>query len=159
MTKQRKPTTSTSTATSSPTPRASTRTGQTPTRGDLRIWIYDLRKSGVCPTVVFMSQDFKDRTFRFSMRIVHLIEALPSNVFGEIFGKQLLRCATSIGANYRAACRAKSDKDFLNKMKICEEESDETLYILLIIYLVLLILLSKLSDYISTNLYISIIII
>lgn len=75
-----------------------------------------------------MSQDFKDRTFRFSMRIVHLIEALPSNVFGEIFGKQLLRCATSIGANYRAACRAKSDKDFLNKMKICEEESDETLY-------------------------------
>ncbi len=75
-----------------------------------------------------MSQEFKDRTFRFSMRIVHLTEALPDSVCGEVFGKQLLRCATSIGANYRAASRAKSDKDFLNKMKICEEESDETLY-------------------------------
>ena len=75
-----------------------------------------------------MSVEFKERTFQFSMRIVHLVEKLPSNVTGDVFGRQLLRCATSVGANYRAASRAKSDKDFLNKMKICEEEIDEALY-------------------------------
>lgn len=75
-----------------------------------------------------MSVEFKERTFQFSMRIVHLVEKLPSNVTGDVFGRQLLRCATSVGTNYRAASRAKSDKDFLNKMKICEEEIDETLY-------------------------------
>lgn len=53
---------------------------------------------------------------------------MPNTFIGEIFGRQLLRCASSVGANYRAACRAKSKRDFLNKMKICEEESDETLY-------------------------------
>ena len=75
-----------------------------------------------------MSVEFKEHTFQFSMRIVRLVEKLPTNVSGDVFGRQLLRCATSVGANYRAASRAKSDKDFLNKMKICEEEIDETLY-------------------------------
>ena len=75
-----------------------------------------------------MSVEFKNRTFVFSMRIVHLVRKLPDNAEGMIFGRQLLRCATSVGANYRAASRAKSDKDFLNKMKICEEEADEALY-------------------------------
>ena len=46
----------------------------------------------------------------------------------EVIGKQLLRCATSVGANYRAACLAKSRADFLNKIKICEEEADESEY-------------------------------
>lgn len=45
-----------------------------------------------------------------------------------ILSKQLLRSGTSVGANYRAACIAKSDNDFLNKLKICEEEADETTY-------------------------------
>ena len=62
------------------------------------------------------------------MRVVHLVEKLPASVTGDVFGRQLLRCATSVGANYRAASRAKSERDFLNKMKICEEEIDETLY-------------------------------
>lgn len=62
------------------------------------------------------------------MRIINLVKNLPTNVTGDVFGRQLLRCATSVGANYRAASRAKSDKDFLSKMKICEEEIDETLY-------------------------------
>ena len=75
-----------------------------------------------------MSVEFKHRTFQFSMRIINLVENLPTNVTGDVFGRQLLRCATSVGANYRAASRAKSDKDFLSKMKICEEEIDETLY-------------------------------
>lgn len=75
-----------------------------------------------------MSQEFKERTFQFSLRIVRLIEKMPGNIQGDVFSKQLLRCATSVGANYRAASRAKSSKDFLNKMKICEEEINETLY-------------------------------
>ena len=75
-----------------------------------------------------MSVEFKERTFQFSMRIIHLVKKLPTNVMGDVLGRQLLRCATSVGANYRAASRAKSDKDFLNKMKICEEEIDEALY-------------------------------
>ncbi len=75
-----------------------------------------------------MSQEFKNRTFQFSLRIVRMIEQMPANTLGDVFGKQLLHCATSVGANYRAASRAKSSKDFLNKMKICEEEIDETLY-------------------------------
>ena len=75
-----------------------------------------------------MSIEFKNRTLQFSMRVVHLVEKLPASVTGDVFGRQLLRCATSVGANYRAASRAKSERDFLNKMKICEEEIDETLY-------------------------------
>ena len=75
-----------------------------------------------------MSSELKERTFQFSLRILRLAENLPSTFIGKTFGHQILRCATSVGANYRAACRAKSDRDFLNKMKICEEEIDETLY-------------------------------
>lgn len=75
-----------------------------------------------------MPTDLKDRTFRFSLRILRLVENMPATFIGEIFGRQILRCSTSVGANYRAACRAKSKRDFLSKMKICEEEIDETLY-------------------------------
>ena len=75
-----------------------------------------------------MPSELKERTFQFSLRILRLVENLPSTFIGSTFGHQILRCSTSVGANYRAACRAKSDRDFLNKMKICEEEIDETLY-------------------------------
>lgn len=75
-----------------------------------------------------MAADLKERTFDYSLRIVRLVESLPSTCIGSVFGRQLLRCSTSVGANYRATCRAKSDKDFLSKMKICEEEIDESLY-------------------------------
>ncbi len=75
-----------------------------------------------------MTAELKERTFQFSLRIIRLVESLPASCIGEVFGRQILRCATSVGANYRAACRAKSRKDFLSKMKICEEEIDETLY-------------------------------
>lgn len=65
---------------------------------------------------------------QFAIRITRLVRALPRCVDGEVFGKQLLRCATSVAANYRAACRGKSRADFLAKMKICDEEADETLF-------------------------------
>ena len=65
---------------------------------------------------------------QFAIRITRLVRALPRTVDGEVFGKQLLRCATSVAANYRAACRGKSEQDFLAKLKICEEEADESVF-------------------------------
>jgi four helix bundle protein len=60
--------------------------------------------------------------------VIRLVQALPKLSVGDVLGKQLLRCGTSVGANYRAACRAKSRADFIAKMKIVEEECDESLY-------------------------------
>ncbi len=53
---------------------------------------------------------------------------MPNTKVGHTIANQIIRSATSVGANYRAACRAKSNKDFLNKILIVEEEADETLY-------------------------------
>ncbi len=53
---------------------------------------------------------------------------MPNELVGQVIGKQLLRAGTSVGANYRAACRAKSTADIINKFKIVEEEANETLY-------------------------------
>lgn len=73
-------------------------------------------------------EEFKRRTKQLGLRVIKVVEALPKNLVTEVIGKQLLRSATSIGANYRAACRAKSAPDIINKLKMVEEESDETLY-------------------------------
>ena len=73
-------------------------------------------------------KEFKDRTKRFAIRVIHLIEALPRTRTADVIGRQLLRSATSVGANYRAACRAKSPADKLNKLGTVEEECDETIY-------------------------------
>jgi four helix bundle protein len=73
-------------------------------------------------------EEFKRRTKQLGLRVIRLVEALPKSGPAEVIGKQLLRSATSVGANYRAACRAKSAPDIINKLKIVEEESDETLY-------------------------------
>ena len=72
--------------------------------------------------------DLKLRTKAYALRMIRLVEALPRNRVTDIIGKQLLRAATSVGANYRAACRAKSPADFIAKMGIVEEEADESLY-------------------------------
>jgi len=72
--------------------------------------------------------EFKIRTKLFALRVMHLVEALPKTKSGDILGKQLLRCGTSVGANYRAACRARSQADFIAKMGIVEEEADEVQY-------------------------------
>ncbi len=68
------------------------------------------------------------RTQAFALRIIRLVEALPPGKTGQALGAQLIRSGTSVGANYRAACRAKSKADFVNKLKIVEEECDESLY-------------------------------
>jgi len=72
--------------------------------------------------------EFKRRTKQLALRVIRLVRALPVGVEGEVIGRQLLRAGTSIGANYRAADRAKSTADMINKLKIVEEEADETLY-------------------------------
>jgi four helix bundle protein len=71
---------------------------------------------------------FKERTKRLGLRVIDLVESLPKTKTAEVIGRQLLRSATSIGANYRAAYRGKSTADVLAKLAIVEEEADETVY-------------------------------
>ncbi|MCC6372090.1 MAG: four helix bundle protein [Bacteroidia bacterium] len=70
----------------------------------------------------------KKRTFDYALRTLKTIDTLKSTTANEIMGKQVMRSSTSVGANYRAACKAKSTADFINKLKIVEEESDESVY-------------------------------
>lgn len=71
---------------------------------------------------------FKARTKKLAVAIIKQVDNLPQSRAANAIANQLVRSGTSIGANYRAACRAKSTPDMINKMKIVEEESDETLY-------------------------------
>jgi len=71
---------------------------------------------------------FKSRTKKLAVAIIKEVEKLPRSLAADVIGKQLVRSGRSIGANYRAACRAKSSADMINRMKIVEEESDETEY-------------------------------
>ena len=72
--------------------------------------------------------ELKDRFKQFALRIIRLCQSLPKEKTAEIIRGQLLRAGTSAGANYRAACRAKSTADFIYKLGIVEEELDESLY-------------------------------
>ncbi|HUW61227.1 MAG TPA: four helix bundle protein [Candidatus Bathyarchaeia archaeon] len=74
------------------------------------------------------AEEFKARTKAFALRIVRLVESLPKSPGSDVIGKQLLRSGTSVGANYRAACRARSQADFISKIGIVEEECDESVY-------------------------------
>jgi four helix bundle protein len=73
-------------------------------------------------------QELLQRTKTYALRVIKAVQALPRNEVAQVLGRQLLRSGTSVGANYRAACRAKSTPDFINKLKIVEEECDESLY-------------------------------
>ena len=73
-------------------------------------------------------QEFKRRTKQVALRVIRLVEALPESRTAETIGRQLIRSGTSVGANYRAACRGKSKRDLLHKLAIVEEEADESLY-------------------------------
>ncbi len=72
--------------------------------------------------------DLQERTFRFAVDVTRLCSRLPNEMTYWVVGKQLVRCATSVGANYRSACRAKSRADFIAKLAIVEEEADESMY-------------------------------
>jgi four helix bundle protein len=73
-------------------------------------------------------EEMKSRTKAYANRVVKLCAALPNNWIARTLGKQLLRSGTSVGANYRAVCRANSSSDFINKLRIVEEECDESLF-------------------------------
>ncbi len=71
--------------------------------------------------------ELKARTKKFALRTIKVVENLPKTIAGYEFGKQMFRSGTSVSSNYRAACRAKSKKDFVYKLEVVLEEADETL--------------------------------
>ncbi len=73
-------------------------------------------------------RDLKQRTKRFALDVIAFVESLPPGETCRVIGRQLLRSGTSVGANYRAASRAKSNPDFISKMGTVEEEADESGY-------------------------------
>jgi four helix bundle protein len=73
-------------------------------------------------------QELRNRTKRFALRIIRLFRHLPRTTEAQVLGKQLLRSGTSVGANYRAAGRARSKAEFIAKMGIVVEEADETVF-------------------------------
>ena len=79
------------------------------------------------------ADDLKNRTKRFALRILRLAAALPNTIEGKAIKGQLVRAGTSVGANYRAACRARSRAEFVSKIGTVEEESDESAFWLEII--------------------------
>jgi four helix bundle protein len=72
--------------------------------------------------------NLKERTKQFALRIIRLVESLPKGRTSDVIGRQLLRSGTSVAANYRAACRARSTADFISKMGMVEEEADESIF-------------------------------
>ena len=73
-------------------------------------------------------EQLRDRTQDFALRIVKLFRSLPRSPEAQVIGKQLLRCGTSVGANYRAVCRSRSKAEFIAKLGIVVEEADESAF-------------------------------
>src|SRR6266566_3943004 len=74
------------------------------------------------------ADDLKKRTKRFALRVLKLVAALPNTVAGRAIGGQLVRSGTSVGSNYRAACRGRSRAEFVAKLGVVEEEADESAF-------------------------------
>ncbi len=73
-------------------------------------------------------EELKRRTKAFALHVIRFVSQMPNNPVSRTLGNQLLKAGTSVGANYRSACRARSRADFISKIGIVEEESDESLY-------------------------------
>jgi len=73
-------------------------------------------------------EEFKRRTKQFASQVMKLVAALPKTIEGRAIGHQLVRCGTSVGANYRAACRGRSRAEFIAKLGTVEEEADESAF-------------------------------
>lgn len=80
------------------------------------------------PAPVDLKKQLMERTKAFAVRVIRLVERMPRRRSADVIGRQLLRCATSVAANYRAACRARSRKEFVSKLGIVEEEADEAVF-------------------------------
>jgi len=74
------------------------------------------------------TNELKLRTKNFSLMIIDLVEKLPNSISVRVVANQIVKSGTSVGANYRAVCRARSDREFISKMNIVLEEADETLF-------------------------------
>lgn len=73
-------------------------------------------------------EEMKARTKAYALRVIRVVQSLPPGHIGDVLGRQLLRAGTSVAANYRAVCRARSRADFVNKWRPVEEECDESLF-------------------------------
>jgi four helix bundle protein len=80
------------------------------------------------------SEELKRRTKKFALDIINMVNELPNTPVAKVIGNQFTRAATSVGANYRSACRARSKADFVSKITIVEEEADESCYWLELLY-------------------------
>jgi four helix bundle protein len=74
------------------------------------------------------AKQLQDRTKKFAVRIINAFARLPKSEVAHVIGRQFLRSGTSLAANYRAACRARSAADFISKISVVTEEADETLF-------------------------------
>ncbi|HXX24961.1 MAG TPA: four helix bundle protein [Terriglobia bacterium] len=90
--------------------------------------------------------ELQARTKAFALRVITLVDTLPRSTAGQVIGRQLLRSATSVGANYRAACRAQSHAEFAAKLSVVVEEADETLYWLELLHQSSLVKPMRLND-------------
>jgi len=93
--------------------------------GDWRLEIGDWRLE---IGEIMKSDELKARTKQFALRVIRLSESIPTTTSGIVIARQLIRCATSVGANYRAACRGRSKAEFVSKLQIVIEEADECCY-------------------------------
>lgn len=91
-------------------------------------------------------EEFKKRTKAFTLRNIKVFQSLPKTDEAKIIGKQLLRSASSVGANYRAVCRARSQAEFYSKLSITIEEADESLFWLEILVESQIVAENKLAD-------------
>jgi four helix bundle protein len=76
---------------------------------------------------VLTPEELRQRTKAFALRVIRLYRALPASAEAQVIGKQLLRCGTSVAANYRAVCRARSKAEFVSRLGIVVEEADESM--------------------------------
>jgi four helix bundle protein len=91
-------------------------------------------------------EELKERTKKFALMIIRLVDDLPNTKAGNTIGNQIIRAGTSVGANYSTVCRARSNADFISKITIVEEECDESLFWLELILDSKLLEKERLSD-------------
>jgi four helix bundle protein len=83
---------------------------------------------GVGSTALDRARELQERTRQFALRVVNMFRALPRTDEARVLGRQVLRSGTSVAANYRAACRARSKAEFAAKLGVAVEEADETIF-------------------------------
>ena len=94
----------------------------------------------------YKAEELKKRSKQFAIRVIRLIQALPKTDVARVIGKQLLRSATSVAANYRAVCRARSKAEFIAKIGVVVEEIDESVFWLELLVETSIVAQSRMGD-------------